>query len=114
MITTEEIIETKWDFYSRLIAEDTYDLEGEYGRVAGKQIMLKPDFEEAIKEVISLAPRWVKASEKLPEDITLRTLSRYIATRTIVYDFGEFVRYQPQNLKLVEWLEEPPTPQSEE
>lgn len=40
----------------------------------------------------------------------LRTIVRYIATQTIVYDFEEFIARQPRNLKLVEWLETLPTP----
>lgn len=50
---------------------------------------------------------WVKASERLPASvIDLRLIARYIKSQTIVYDFQEFVKQQPQNLHLVEWLSE--------
>jgi hypothetical protein len=54
--------------------------------------------------------KWVKASERLPKQVFDPTLMvRYIHSKRYVYDFGDFVKYQPQNLDAVEWLDESPS-----
>ena len=49
--------------------------------------------------------RWVKASERLPSHI-FGKIARFIHTKTILYDFIEWVKNSPDRLNEVEWLDE--------
>lgn len=51
---------------------------------------------------------WINASKRLP-DMTPRLISRFISSKTPLFDFKDFALNNSDKLNLVEWLDEEDT-----
>lgn len=49
--------------------------------------------------------KWIPANERLPAKL-FGTIARFSHTKTILFDFVEWVRQKPEALNVVEWLDE--------
>lgn len=57
-----------FDNHSRLMVEDTYDVEQEYSYVAGKNIMFEDDFKEASAQLAKDFSYWLNNNWFIPTE----------------------------------------------